>query len=116
MIGDRAGVMTESPSAPASIGVLTSGGDAPGMNAAVRAVVRTGLYHGIEVYAIHEGYRGLVEGGDLIRRMASGDVGRHPASAAAPRSELRAPRSSAPVRADGRRRGTWSSAVSTRWS
>ena len=43
------------------IGVLTSGGDAPGMNAAVRAVVRTGLAHGIEVYAIMEGYKGLVE-------------------------------------------------------
>ena len=43
------------------IGVLTSGGDAPGMNAAVRAVVRAGLAHGIEVYGIMEGYRGLVE-------------------------------------------------------
>ena len=44
------------------IGVLTSGGDAPGMNAAVRAVVRAGLAHGIEVYGIMEGYKGLVEG------------------------------------------------------
>ena len=43
------------------IGVLTSGGDSPGMNAAVRAVVRAGLAHGIEVYGIMEGYRGLVE-------------------------------------------------------
>jgi len=43
------------------IGVLTSGGDAPGMNAAVRAVVRAGLSHGIEVYGILEGYKGLVE-------------------------------------------------------
>ena len=66
--------MAETRSAPASIGVLTSGGDAPGMNPAVRAVIRTALHHGIDVYAIHEGYQGLVEGGDLIRRMESGDV------------------------------------------
>ncbi len=43
------------------IGVLTSGGDSPGMNAAVRAVVRTGLYHGMEVYGIMRGYSGMVE-------------------------------------------------------
>ena len=57
--------MAETRSAPASIGVLTSGGDAPGMNAAVRAVIRTALHFGIDVYAIHEGYQGLVKGGDL---------------------------------------------------
>jgi 6-phosphofructokinase 1 len=44
------------------IGVLTSGGDAPGMNAAVRAVVRTCLYHGIEVYGIRRGWNGLING------------------------------------------------------
>ncbi len=43
------------------IGVLTSGGDAPGMNAAVRAVTRTALNSGIEVYGIHDGYLGLYE-------------------------------------------------------
>lgn len=43
------------------IGVLTSGGDAPGMNAAIRAVVRTGIYHGLEVYGIVRGYTGMVE-------------------------------------------------------
>ena len=43
------------------IGVLTSGGDSPGMNAAVRAVVRTGIYHGLEVYGIMRGYQGLIE-------------------------------------------------------
>ena len=43
------------------IGVLTSGGDAPGMNAAVRGVVRTALSLGIEVYGIYDGYQGLVE-------------------------------------------------------
>lgn len=44
------------------IGVLTSGGDAPGMNAAVRAVVRSGISHGLEVYGIFDGYRGMYEG------------------------------------------------------
>jgi len=48
------------------IGVLTSGGDAPGMNAAVRAVVRTALYHGIECYGIRRGWNGLISG-DVIR-------------------------------------------------
>ncbi len=43
------------------IGVLTSGGDSPGMNAAIRAVVRTGLYHGLEVYGIMRGYTGMIE-------------------------------------------------------
>lgn len=66
--------MPESQSAPTSIGVLTSGGDAPGMNAAVRAVIRTAIYHGIDVHAIHEGYLGLIKGGDLIRRMEPQDA------------------------------------------
>ena len=44
------------------IGVLTSGGDAPGMNAAVRAVVREARDHDVEVVAIYEGYKGLIEG------------------------------------------------------
>lgn len=47
------------------IGVLTSGGDAPGMNAAVRAVVRTAMYHGIECFGIRRGYNGLISG-DII--------------------------------------------------
>ena len=66
--------MSEVQSALSSIGVLTSGGDAPGMNAAVRAVVRTAAHHGIKVYAVHEGYQGLVDGGDLIRRMEPVDA------------------------------------------
>jgi 6-phosphofructokinase 1 len=57
------------------IGVLTSGGDAQGMNAAVRAVVRGGLDQGLEVFAVREGYQGLVEGGDYIRPMGWYDVG-----------------------------------------
>lgn len=44
------------------IGVLTSGGDAPGMNAAIRAVVRAAIQSDLEVYGIHDGYRGLYEG------------------------------------------------------
>lgn len=44
------------------IGVLTSGGDAPGMNAAIRAVVRTAHYHGVRVSGIYRGYQGLIEG------------------------------------------------------
>lgn len=44
------------------IGVLTSGGDSPGMNAAIRAVVRTAIYHNLEVVGIREGYNGLIEG------------------------------------------------------
>jgi 6-phosphofructokinase 1 len=45
-----------------SIGVLTSGGDSPGMNAAIRAIVRAGISYGHDVYAIYNGYRGLVAG------------------------------------------------------
>lgn len=44
------------------IGVVTSGGDAPGMNAAIRAVVRTGIYFGMEVYGVRRGFAGLTEG------------------------------------------------------
>lgn len=43
------------------IGVLTSGGDAPGMNACIRAIVRTGIYYGIKVYGIKDGYNGLIK-------------------------------------------------------
>lgn len=66
--------MVEQHAAPTSIGVLTSGGDASGMNPAVRAVIRTALHHGLDAYAIHEGYQGLVEGGDLIKRMSISDT------------------------------------------
>ncbi|XP_077583982.1 ATP-dependent 6-phosphofructokinase, liver type isoform X1 [Stigmatopora nigra] len=50
-----------------ALAVLTSGGDAQGMNAAVRAVTRMGIYVGAKVYLIHEGYQGLVDGGDNIK-------------------------------------------------
>ena len=54
------------------IAVLTSGGDAPGMNAAVRAIVRKGIYEGFEVYGINYGYAGLVAGD--IRKLNPSDV------------------------------------------
>ncbi|PID86641.1 MAG: 6-phosphofructokinase [Chloroflexi bacterium] len=57
------------------IGVFTSGGDAQGMNAAVRAVVRAALDYGTEVLAIYEGYQGMVDGGDNIRPISWNDVG-----------------------------------------
>ena len=44
------------------IAVLTSGGDAPGMNATIRAVVRAGIHEGLEVFGVEDGYKGLVEG------------------------------------------------------
>ncbi|KAK7127303.1 hypothetical protein R3I93_020020 [Phoxinus phoxinus] len=50
-----------------AIAVLTSGGDAQGMNAAVRAVTRMGIFVGAKVYLIYEGYQGLVDGGDNIK-------------------------------------------------
>ena len=56
-----------------TIGVLTSGGDAPGMNAAVRAVVRKAIYHGVEVYGIIGGYAGLISGN--VRKLELGSVG-----------------------------------------
>ncbi len=55
------------------IAVLTSGGDSPGMNAAVRAVVRTAIHYGFEAYAVMNGYKGLVDGD--IRRFERNDVG-----------------------------------------
>jgi 6-phosphofructokinase 1 len=54
------------------IAVLTSGGDSPGMNAAIRAVVRTGLYNGLEVFGVMRGYQGLIE--DDIVKMESKSV------------------------------------------
>jgi 6-phosphofructokinase 1 len=54
------------------IGVMTSGGDAPGMNACIRAVVRTGIFHNLEVYGITRGYSGLIE--NDIQKMDSRSV------------------------------------------
>jgi len=57
------------------IGVLTSGGDAPGMNAAIRAVVRTGIHYGVEVFGIRNGYLGLYNGEiELLDRRSVADT------------------------------------------
>lgn len=56
------------------IAVLTSGGDAPGMNGAVRAVVRMAIHCNCDAFAVFEGYEGLVHGGDMIRQMHWEDV------------------------------------------
>lgn len=56
------------------IGVLTSGGDAQGMNAAVRAVVRTALAVGAQPYAVLEGWAGAVKGGDSVKKLGWSDV------------------------------------------
>ena len=68
---------TASAHAPArkAIAVLTSGGDAQGMNAVVRAVVRTAIFAGADVYAVYEGLQGLVDGGERIQRFEWGSVG-----------------------------------------
>lgn len=52
------------------IGVLTSGGDSPGMNACIRAVVRTGIYHGLKVFGIESGYNGMING-DIVPLVSS---------------------------------------------
>ena len=57
------------------IGILTSGGDAPGMNAALRSAVRVSLNLGIGIFGISEGYQGMVEGGKMIREMTWDSVG-----------------------------------------
>ena len=56
------------------IAMMTSGGDSPGMNGATRAVVRMAIEKGCEAYVIYEGYEGLVQGGDFIRKMEWPDV------------------------------------------
>lgn len=56
-----------------TIAILTSGGDAPGMNAAIRAVVRTAIYYGCKVYGINRGYKGLIE--EDLKEMNLSSVG-----------------------------------------
>ncbi|KAI8991418.1 6-phosphofructokinase [Mycotypha africana] len=56
------------------IAVLTSGGDAPGMNAVVRATVRYGISKGCDVYGVYEGYQGLIDGGERLKKMNWKDV------------------------------------------
>ncbi|KAH8131814.1 6-phosphofructokinase [Trichoderma asperellum] len=56
------------------IAVMTSGGDSPGMNAVVRAVVRMTIHMGCDAFCVYEGYEGLVQGGDFIKKMGWDDV------------------------------------------
>ena len=82
------------------VGVLTSGGDSPGMNASIRAVTRTALYHGLEVIGIRRGYEGLLEGDFVpMTRSTVGGILMHAArycalqdarSSCAPRASTRA--------------------------
>ncbi|MCP3994945.1 MAG: 6-phosphofructokinase [bacterium] len=67
--------MLKTPQRPTSLAVLTSGGDAAGMNAAVRAVVRAGLDANLTVYTVYEGFQGLVDGGESIKLATSESVG-----------------------------------------
>ena len=67
--------MLRTPQRAKSLAVLTSGGDAAGMNAAVRAVVRAGRAADLDVYTVYEGFQGLVDGGESIRPATSESVG-----------------------------------------
>ena len=80
-----------------SIAVLTSGGDAPGMNAAFRAVVRTGINKGMKVFGIYRGFNGLLKGEieEMNLRSVSEIIGATAPSAARERSPERASTASA---------------------
>lgn len=67
--------MTATPDRRRAVAVLTSGGDSQGMNATVRAVVRTALARGADAYAVYEGLQGLVDGGERIRKFEWRSVG-----------------------------------------
>lgn len=71
---DDAPKFKNNPDSKVKIGVLTSGGDAQGMNAIVRSVVRTALHAGATPYALHEGWKGALEGGDFIQELGWSDV------------------------------------------
>ena len=64
----------DAPAGSRCIGVFTSGGDAQGMNSALRAIVRMALFNELRVFAIYEGYQGLVEGGDKIKELSWSSV------------------------------------------
>ena len=94
------------------IAVLTSGGDAPGMNAAVRAVVRTAISFGMEVYGVRHGYNGLLTG--EVQKMELRSVPTS-SSTAAQRSLRRAAPSSIPRRAFKRQLLNVANWASTAW-
>jgi len=84
------------------IGILTSGGDAPGMNAAIRSATRTALYHGLSVVGIYRGYQGLIEG-DMFE-MSSRSVGDIIQRAG---TMLRSARSPEFTTSEGQKKGVW---------
>jgi 6-phosphofructokinase 1 len=71
---DANGVPAPIPGKRRRIAVMTSGGDAPGMNGAVRAVVRMAISKGCDAFCVYEGYEGLVQGGDMIKQAKWEDV------------------------------------------
>lgn len=73
---DNAGVLPvkQAPARGKRIGILTSGGDSSGMNAAVRSITRYAIYKGCDPYAVYDGYDGLVDGGNKIVRLGWEDV------------------------------------------
>jgi 6-phosphofructokinase len=95
------------------IAVLTSGGDAPGMNAAVRAVTRGALAKGWEVFGVRNGFAGLVSG--VLERLAARDVGGIIQHGGTVLGSARSPDFRKPTAARGRWR-TSPRAASTRWS
>lgn len=73
-VPDHGATNTDTPNPKKRIAIMTSGGDSPGMNGVVRACVRTAIHLGAEAYCVYEGYEGLVQGGDFIRKMEWHDV------------------------------------------
>ena len=93
------------------IGILTSGGDAPGMNACIRAVTRYAIYNGLEVYGIERGYVGLIDNHifQMNKRSVSDIIQRAEAQSSRPR----AVRSSNKRSISSRRSTTWRRTAST---
>ncbi|KAH8907423.1 6-phosphofructokinase-like protein [Coniochaeta sp. PMI_546] len=73
-VPDHGATNTITPKPKKKIAIMTSGGDSPGMNGVVRACVRMAIHMGCEAYCVYEGYEGLVQGGDFIRKMEWHDV------------------------------------------
>jgi 6-phosphofructokinase 1 len=73
-VPDHGGANPDTPKPKKKIAIMTSGGDSPGMNGVVRACVRMAIHMGCEAYCVYEGYEGLVQGGNFIRRMEWHDV------------------------------------------
>ncbi len=108
--------MAENAAPRKALAVLTSGGDSQGMNATVRAVVRTAIGHGADAYAVFEGLQGLVDGGERIQHFEWNSVGVDHAQGRDRHRHRPVRRTSASVRAGCARPATSSSAGSIDWS